>query len=201
MDEENVQQAADSGLVDDILATPELVTPPATPDAHRAVIQSVSLERFDNEKQSVAIKIVLQSLDNASVEETYSIFLPKMFAENIAVDPNTLPEEEGNNQRFQYRIGISNTTKDATLQNLRALAYKAGRTTQGMAAPTNIEEYVEVHNALLSNLEVVFTRQPDTKAEDPRFRNRLRVNRIVGTDVVGNAKQLKKYVKRWEEAA
>lgn len=200
MNDETVQQET-SGLVDDVLATPELKSAPATPDAHHAVIQSVSLERFDNEKQSVAIKIALQSLNNAAVEEDYAIFLPKMFAENIKVDPTTLPEEEGNNQRQQYAIGIANSNQDATLQVLRTLAYKAGRSTQGMAAPTNIEEYVEILNALLSNLEVVFVRRADAKAEDPRFRNRLRVKGIYGTDVMSNPKSLKKYTKRWEEAA
>lgn len=200
MTEETIVSANEAaGLQDDILSTPELAAPKAEPDAHVGVINGVTIERFDNEKQSVALKFSLTSRNVPTLDQEYSLFLPKQFAENINVDPTTLPAEEGNNQKQQYAIGIANDTKDATLQVLRRIAYEQGRSLQGMQRPTNLEEFVDVLNALLSGVEVVFVRRPDKKADDPRFRNRLRVQGFYAPSVVNNPKMLKNYRKMWEE--
>jgi hypothetical protein len=193
-----MSEVATQELMNDILATPELETPPAEPDAHRGVIDAITFEKFDS--GSSAMKLHLTSLD-AAFSTDYLVFLPKAFVEDINVDPSTLPAEEGNNQRSQYTINIANSTKDAELQNLRAIAFEAGRSTEGMTKPTNIEEYVQLHNDLLAGVNVIFTRRPDLKAEDPKFRNRLRVKRILSEQVQFKAKSLKGYRKMWESAS
>jgi hypothetical protein len=189
----STEQAVD--LMNDVLATPELETPTPDPDAHRGVIDAITLERFDS--GSAAMKLHLTSLD-AAFSTDYLIFLPKAFVDDIKVDPNTLPAEEGNNQRSQYTINVANSTKDAELQNLRAIATEAGRSTEGMTAPTNIEEYVQLHNDLLAGVTVVFARKADVKAEDPKYRNRMRVKRIYAESVQYKPKALKAYRKMWE---
>lgn len=183
-------------LMQDVLDTPELTAPPAEPDAHRGTITNVSFETF--ESGSSAIKLELASQD-APFDTNYFVFLPKLFVENIAVDPTTLPEEDKNNQKQQYAINIANSTKDAELQRLRAIAAEQGRTTAGATRPTNITEYVELMAMLLNGVEIVFTRRPDAKAEDPRFKNRLRVTRIYPVSAINNAKTFKKYRKAWEQ--
>jgi hypothetical protein len=185
-------------LMNDVLATPELETPTPDPDAHRGVIDAITLERFDS--GSAAMKLHLTSLD-AAFSTDYLIFLPKAFVEDIKVDPRTLPAVEGNNQQSQYTINIANSTKDAELQNLRAIATEEGRSTEGFAAPTNIEEYVQLHNDLLAGVNVIFTRKADVKAEDPKYRNRMRVKRILPQSVQYKAKSLKSYRKMWESAS
>jgi hypothetical protein len=185
-------------LMNDVLATPELETPTPDPDAHRGVIDAITLERFDS--GSSAMKLHLTSLD-AAFSTDYLIFLPKAFVEDIKVDPRTLPAVEGNNQQSQYTINIANSTKDAELQNLRAIATEEGRSTEGFAAPTNIEEYVQLHNDLLAGVNVIFTRKADVKAEDPKYRNRMRVKRILPQSVQYKAKSLKSYRKMWESAS
>lgn len=201
MSEETIVSASEAaGLVDDILSTTELEAPRAVPEAHRGEINGVTVERFDNEKGTVALNVHLKSLDVPALDsENYRIFLPKGFADNIFVDPNTLPSEEGNDQRKQYSIGISNTDKTATIQELRRIAYEQNRSTQGLEPPTDIDSFAGVLSQLFTGVEVIFTRRPDTKAEDPRFRNKLRVTSILNPNVRHNPKALKKYVKMWEQ--
>lgn len=201
MSEETIVSANEAaGLQDDVLSTTELAAPKAEPDAHRAVINGVTLERYDNEKESVAMKFSVTSTDVPTLDQEYSLFLPKMFVENIHVDPNQLPSEEGNNQKFQYTLGIANDTKDATLQQLRRIAYEQGRSVaQGTPTPTTIEEYTELFNNLLTGINVVFTRRTDKKADDPRFRNRLKVSNFYSPTIVNSAKSLKNYRKMWLE--
>lgn len=179
----------------DVLATPELETPPAEPEAHQGRIEAVTLERF--ESGATAFKINLSSA-NAPLEDHMLVFLPKGFVENISVNPKELPEEDGNKQQTQYRIAVANSTKDATMQSLREIAFKQGRTLEGAVKPTDIEEYAQLHNSLLAGVEVVFTRNPDAKNDDPRFKNRLRVTRVMDIAVINKPKSLKKFRKCWE---
>ncbi len=202
---EDVMERAEQQFVSDVLDTPELETPPATPDAHRAVIDAVTLERADS--GATAIRLALRSLD-AGFETDYSIWLPKSFVDDVNLDPATLSEGEFNpltgkiegNERQQYRINVANSTKDAELQRLRAIAYESGRTLPpGSKKPANINEYVELLAHLLTGLEVIFIRRPDSKADDPRYRNRLRVKGIRSLADTNKGKAFKGYVKAWEQ--
>lgn len=185
---------------DDVFATSELPVPPAIPDAHQCVINGVTLETF--ESGATAIKIALASLNVPTLDTEMLIFLPKGFVEDIYVDAHTLPEEEGNKQQTSYRIGIANGDKNATLQQLRDIAYKAGRTPAAVGAvrARNLEEFVDNHNKLLTGVQAVFFRRADDgENADPRFKNRLRVKGILPPDSAYNPKQLKRYVKMWEQ--
>ncbi len=194
-----------------VLDTPEIKQPARPNDAHRGRIESVVLTD-PNDNGNRAIHITLTSLDTGQTDET-DIWLPKDFVENINIDPETLPTGEKDpvtgevieaNQRGSYGMGIANSDKDATLQTLRILAAKVGQALPPDAKnPTNIEEYVDLHGELLTGLELVYTRTRPSKkrqAENPQFRNVLRINRffpIEGT--VGNPKVLRKYVKAWDQ--
>jgi hypothetical protein len=185
--------------VDDIFAVNPLPVPPAIPDAHRGVINDVAAEHYDNAKGTVSFIVSLTSLDVPSLETKYEIFLPKMFAENIKVDPNTLPDEPGNKQRTVYRMHVASADGRATLQKLRKLAADAGRTAYGVGITqpaANIDEYAENMSKLLTGLEVVFFRSPD---DNPDYANRLRVKGIMPIDTVYKTKFLKKYQKAWQQ--
>lgn len=188
-------------MEEDVLSTPELAVPPAQPDAHQGRILGVELVEFDS--GSSGIKINLQSLDVPSLETNMMVFLPAMFVEDITVDPETLPDEKGNNQKFSYQRGISNKKKDATLQVLRRIAHddydrtpaSVGITTK----PTTVEEFVATLNTLLTDVELVFARRPE-KNDDPAYDGQLRVKNFFSKTVVGNPKYLKRYRKAWETA-
>jgi hypothetical protein len=185
---------------DDIFPANPLPVPPAIPDAHRATIISVEARHYDNEKGTVSIVVHLTSLDVPSLQTEFEIFLPKLFAENIKIDPNTLPDELGNKQRTVYRMRVASADGRSTLQKLRKLAEEAGRTiySVGITRPSsNIDEYAENHSKLLTGLEVVFYREPD---KDGEFTHRLRVRGIMPIDTVSKPKLLKKYQKAWESA-
>lgn len=186
------------GLVDDILSTPTLKLPPTVPEAHQGTVEGVTFEEF--ESGSCAIQFALASQNVPTVTDRVSLFIPKMFAEDIHVDPTALPADSANknNQQQQYAIGIANEDGTATLQELRRIAYEQGNTTEGLEAPKTIEEFVGVLSHLLTGVSVVFTRRPNTKAEDPRFRNRLQGSAIMSPNVANNPKALKKYTKMWE---
>jgi len=193
------ETTAGTGLVDDILSTPTLKLPPATPEAHQGKIDGVTSETFDS--GAVAIQFAVTSSNVPTVSDKISLFVPKAFAEDIHIDPTTLPtnDENGKNQQQNYAIGIANTDHTATLEELRRIAYEQGRTTEGLEAPQTFDDFVSVLNHLLVGVDVVFTRRPNTKAEDPRFRNRLQGSAILNPNVVNNPKALKKYTKLWEQ--
>lgn len=187
------------GLQQDILSTPTLALPPTPSEVHQGKVDGVTYEEF--ESGASAIKFALSSDNVSGVTDELALFLPKGFAEDIHVNPADLPtgDAEGKgNQQQQYSIGIANTDGTATLQELRKIAYGQGRTLEGQNAPTNIEEFVGVLNDLLTGINVVFTRRPNKKAEDPRFRNRLRAGGIMDPATANNPKMFKKYVKMWE---
>ena len=186
-----------NGLVEDVLSTPTLTLPPTPAEAHQGKIDGVTFDQFDS--GASALTFAVSSTNVPSVTDTIRVFLPKGFAEDIHVDPSTLPAEEKNNQQQQYAIGVANSDGTATLQEVRRIAYEQGRTTEGIDAPTTIEEFATVLNHLLVGVDIVFTRRPNTKAEDPRFRNRLQGGSILNPNVVNNPKMLKKFVKLWEQ--
>jgi hypothetical protein len=184
---------------DDVFSTNPLPVPPAIPDAHRATITSVEAKHYDNDKETVSFVVNLRSLDIPTLDAKFEIFLPKLFAENIKVDPNTLPDELGNKQRTVYRMHVASEDGRATMQKLRTLAELGGRTIHNVGIArrsTNIDEYAENHSKMLTGLEVVFYRAPD-KSGDPVFSNRLRVKGILSFDVADKPKQLRNYKKMW----
>lgn len=190
-----------------VLDTPEIKQPTPKPQAHRGRIEAVTLTE-PSENGNRAIKFSLTSIDTGR-EDEQNVWLPKDFVEDITIDPETLSTGEKDpttgevieaNQRGSYAMGIANSDKTATLQALRIIAAQVGRVLPpDSKTPTNIEEYVELHGELLTGLEVVYTLTPNRKAEDPRFRNILRVSRFMSIeDTVGNPKVLKKYLKAWD---
>jgi hypothetical protein len=188
---------------DYVFPTTPLPIPPAIPDAHRATITSVEARHYENEKGTVALVVHLTSLDVPTLDTEYQIFVPKLFAENIKVDPTTLPDEVDNKQRTVYRMSIASEDGTAKLQKLRKLAADAGRTIDGVgiARPSaNIDEYAENHSKLLMGLQVVFYRDADKRDENSEFANRLRVKGILSIEDVMLGKKerfLKKYKKMW----
>lgn len=189
---------AEAGVDEDVLASTEVEVPPEEPEAHRGTILGVA--SHVSERGSTSFRVSLQSVDTGRTDEM-DVWLPRLFVENIHVDPATLPNEEGNRQHTSYSIGVSNSKKDATIQSLRAIAAKAGRKPQG-AKPTTLAEYVQAHNDLLSGLEVVYTRTPDRPKEgdDPKFAGRLRAKRVLSQDDAFKPKALRKYRRMWEAA-
>ena len=177
-------------------STPMEVEAP-TPQAHRGTVEGLSLETFDS--GATAIKFALKSVDTGADHE-YTLFLPLDFVADIHLDPTDLPSEKGNNQKMSYTIGISNSDQTATMQELRTFAAAQNRTLpEDVEAPTNISEWSDLHAAIFTGIELVYLLRPDTKADEPAFRNRLRVTGFRSIDVVGNPKMLKKYRRMWEE--
>ena len=80
---------------DDFFQTPELVVPASAPDAHRAVVTSVTSKVLNNDKQTCVISINLRSLDLPTLETSLDIFVPKGYEEGIALgaafNPSELP--------------------------------------------------------------------------------------------------------------
>jgi len=182
----------------DGLDTPELVVPPPEQDAHRGRINGVEVENYDT--GSSAIVISLQSID-AGFEEKMKIFPPKSFVEDVNVDPNTLDDVPAagkkQSERQRYAQVVSNSDKNAELQRLRSIATGQGRRYSG-PRPSTFAEYVAALNSVLLGCSVVFTRQPDTKAEGT-FKNRLRVNGVYDeSTIINDPKALKKYRKAWQ---
>lgn len=184
----------------DFFATSELAVPPATPDVHFGTIEAVYLKTIENEDWPAQFVVKVKSSSDTTVEDDYSMVLPKGFYDNVQVDATTLPEKA----QTSYRISIANSDQTANLQELRKLAKEGGRTSQTVEGliknPTTIEEFVQNHAMLLNGLEIAFYRNVDKKAE-PRFKNKLRVQGIISREAAANPKAFKKggYVKVFEQ--
>lgn len=194
----------------DVLDTPELKAPAQVADKHRARVTSFKYEVLQNKetgKQTPVFRLNLHSLDR-EFDTQYSMWVPRGFAADIHVDPNTLPEEEGNKQRTSYSISISNARKTADLQKLRQYAQEQGNFVtpdsveavlgEGRTAPSTIEEYAAILNKQLTGIEVVFYRKPQT-SDDPRYDGRLEVKGVTSIDVVNDPAKLKAYRAAWAE--
>lgn len=177
-----IDQEEQMVATDDVFDTGSLPVPPADPDAHIGTIEGVTKETFDS--GAVAIQIALRATDTPGLDTQLRIFPPKMFVADIYVDKASLPEDEGNNQRFQYRTSIANDDKTATIQELLAIAKEAGRSSSslGLQRAEDFDHYVSNLTAMLTGLEVVFVRRP---GKDD-FKTRLEVRRIYGRSVLEN---------------
>lgn len=181
--------------------TPTVDSPIPPPDVHRGRINGVTLQVFDS--GATAIKVALTSLDRGFDTE-FPIFLPTLFANNIKVDPNTLPTGEVNpltgelkgDQHTQYARTVRNSKGTATLQVLANIGVKQGRKPTG--TPTDTASLTESLNTLLSGCEVVFTRSCDKNPQDPRYADVLRVRNVLDIGEMNNPKRFKNYKKAWE---
>lgn len=207
MDSEVLDQQTGAEAVD-VFETPEIAVPKTPPDAHRAVVTSVSGKHLSNDKQTAVISVNMTSRDVPTLETSLDIFVPKGFEENIALgskfDPTTLPDEEGNKQQTSFRMGIANSDKTATLQrlvfNTDSIARKAGRDPieLGLTRATNFDGYVENLNKMLSGVEVIFLRR-ERGGDDPAFSHQLQVRDVLPADTYEmNPKRFAKYVCAWE---
>lgn len=180
---------------EDVFDTGSLPVPSATPDAHDVEIQGVDSITFDS--GATAIQIHMKSL-NLPLDMTKRIFVPKMFVEDIYVDKTTLPEEQGNNQRFSYRSGVQNDDHTADLEVLRAIAAGQGVSAgeRGVTRPSTFAEYVDNHNKLLSGVRLIVVRRP---GKDD-FKNRLEVARFYAPEVKDNpGKKFTNVRLQWEQ--
>lgn len=201
------EQARQQFLANDVLATGALpAAPKRDPEAHRGYITGVSLHRND-QKGTFSMKIGFHSTGNGK-DSDYYLPLPRSFAANIAVDANTLstgtPDPlnpgklvPGSNERETYAMRIANSDGTGEAQRLRFIAAQNNRTLpQGMPAPTNIDEWVMVHNHLLANLPVIATFKADANPSEPQFANVLKLRGFFNErEVLANPKALKGYTR------
>jgi hypothetical protein len=196
-------------MTDSFFETPEISVPASSPDAHRAVITSVTTRHLNNDKQTAIISIGLTSRDVPTLETALDIFVPKGYEENIALgskfDASTLPEQEGDKQQTSFRLGIANSEKTAALQryvfNTNSIARRAGRDPIELGLnprAKTLDEYVDNINKMLQGVEVIFLRR-ERGGDDPAFKHQLNVRDIVSSDEFEtNPKRFKKYVLAWE---
>lgn len=191
-DETVVDQAVEQ---DDVFFTGSIPVPPAESDAHLGTIESVSKNVFDS--GATCIEIALKASDVPGLDTQKRLFMPKNFVADINCDKASLPESEGNNQKFQYRTSIANDDGTAEIQELLKIAKDNGRTPAalGLTKATDFDTYVANLSAMLTGLEVVFVR----RAGKGEFKNRLEVRRIYGRSVLDNpGKKFKGVRLGWE---
>jgi hypothetical protein len=188
----------ETNFIESVLDAGEVEVPPRQSQAHEGEITGVSI--FEADSGAVAIQIDLTSL-NTGAEDRFLAFVPELFVDNFLetiANPNTLPEEEGNNQRFSYRQNISNRDKSATMQVLTQIALNQGRgaVLEGVGKPQSFEEYVDIANKLLSGTQVIY-RKRETKRDGRKFFGVT--NYFSGPEEKNNPRAFKRgYVKMWE---
>lgn len=193
---------------DDFFSTPVIEVPKTQPDAHRAIINSVTLRKLNNDKQTAIISIALTSKDIPTLDQSYDIFIPKGFEEGVGLgskfDPSTLPEEPGNKQQTSFRMGIANSDKTANLQKLvfnpDSVARKAGRDPRELGLnpkPKDMFEYTDNISKMLTGLEVIFVRR-ERGGDDPAFAHQLQIRDLMSADEYElNPKRFKNYQLAW----
>ncbi len=208
--------------LDDVFDTPMLEVPATAPEVHRGTVTGVTLRRLNNEKQTSIISIGLVSRDVPTLEKSMDIFVPKLWEESIAdlsgFKASELPSEKGNNQKFSYQAGISNSDRTARLQRYvfnkettatnskgkefqvkDSIARAAGRNPieLGLTKPTTLEEYTENVNKMLQGLDVLFTMK-ERGGDDPAFSHQLNVQDLFSPDEYElNPKKFKSYAPAW----
>ena len=207
MTEEALEQV---GAGEDFFETPEISVPASPPDAHRAVVTSVTSKTLNNDKQTAVISINLTSRDVPTLETSLDIFVPKGYEESfgsgVKFSPADLPEEEGNKQQTSFRLGIANSDKTASLQryvfNPDSVARKSGRDPVELELvknPSTFEEYVSNLNKMLQGVECIFLRR-ERGGDDPAFKHQLSVRDIVSSDEFEtNPKRFRKYQLAWSQ--
>jgi hypothetical protein len=198
------EAAVVDGAEDFFTSTPEFVVPPAIPEAHRAVIDSVTTTTLNNEKQSTKISINVTSRDVPTVSRSLDLWVPKAYLEVIGAktfDPSVLPE----NLATSYKIGFSNSDKSATLQELvfnpNSVARTSGRDPQTLGVkpvkPGDLETYVENLNKLLQGLEVIVLMKE--RGGEPPYNHTMEIKRILHADAYETSpKRFKGFRPMWE---
>jgi len=195
---------------DDFFSVPELVVPPSPPEAHRAVITSVTTTTLNNEKQSTKISINLTSRDVPTVDRSLDIWVPKPYLAVIGsptFDPSTL--ERG--QQISFKMSFSNSDKNALLQKLvfnpDSLARQAGRDPIQLGlkktTPGDLGTFVENLNAMLQGLEVAVIMAE--RGGEPPYNHTMEIRQILPLEEIETKpKKFEKYrgqdiVKQWEQ--
>lgn len=205
------EQARRDFLAQDSLSTGTLpAAPKRDPEAHRGYIKGVSLHKNET-KGTFSMKIEAHSEANGK-DYDYYLPLPIAFARDINVDANTLsmgsPDPQnptkmlpGTNQRETYAIRIANSDGTGEAQRLRFIARQEGKALPAdMPGPANIEDWVMVHNYLLTHVRVVFTLKADANPSEPQFANVLKLRGFFREqDILTQPKALKGYIRAWEQ--
>jgi len=204
------EQARRDFLATDSLSTGALpAAPKRDPEAHRGYIKGISLHK-NEQKGTFSMKIEAHSEANGK-DYDYYLPLPSAFARDITVDANALPTGTpdpqnpskmlpGSNQRETYAIRIANSDGTGEAQRLRLIAWLEGkRFPTDMPAPANIEDWVMMHNYLLTHTRVVFTLKADANPSEPQFANVLKLRGFFREqDILTNPKAMKGYIRTWE---
>lgn len=208
----------------DVLDTPALALPPATPDIHEGTI--VSVIPVTSEKTGNTYGTITVQSKNTGQTFDMGFFPPQAWFDPAnwtggKFDPATLSDDpppgkkESPKVRYAKSVASSQaaftedgtpittiTGKEAPLQLLRKLAAQDGLTLDsGVTPPTSGEEYINIVNALVAGrLEILFTRKPE-KNDDPAFDGRLKVNQIYSKSILTEAnfeKRFSGFRKAWE---
>lgn len=168
--------------------TPELAPPSRQADAHRVQVAGVTL--LVRESGDSIYRIALVSQDTGATIND-DLWLPRGYAENVKVDPTSLPESENfaENQRGKYASTIHNSKNTATLDRYFSYAYAQGHTDfSSYQAATDANSVAEALNEILSGTDLIIVRKPQKKNPDflniasradiseeanPKFLNRL----------------------------
>jgi hypothetical protein len=195
----NTYEDIETGTDLDFFQTPELEVPPSQPEAHRATVTAVTSGTINDSWTKITVGLV--SRDVPTVDQKFEILLPKGYTDSIgsgkAFDPKTLPA----NAQKSYSIGVANSDKNATLQELIKLAADAGRNPVelGLSRPTDFESYAEGLGKMLVGLEVIMLLRE--KGGEPPFNHQLIAKRIVSADSYEKSPKLfKKYQLAWENS-
>lgn len=195
---------------DNFFDTPELAVPASEPQAHRAVITSVTLKTISTHDDWPVIEIGVTSRDVPTFEDRLGIFIPADFdvALGSKFDPSTLPEGDGfwAQQQTMFRRNVANSEKTALLQQLvfnkDSVAQRAGRDPRELGInprPATLEEYTDNLNKMLQGVEVIIKLR-ERGGDDPAFKHQLQVKAIVSADDYElNPKAYKKYQLAWEQ--
>jgi len=198
----------------DFFATPSLEVVATPPEAHRAVITSVTLNRISSREDWPVIEINLTSRDVPTLEQRYSVFLPKAFddaavAAGKKFDPKTLPElangDFWSKQQTMFTRNVANSDATAALQKLvfnsDSVSRHAGKdpVAEGLVRATTVEEYVGNIAKMLNGVECIMLLR-ERGGDDPAFKHQLQVKDILASDEFErNPKRFAKYVVKWEQ--
>jgi hypothetical protein len=208
-----IEETVDTVETNDFFDTPQLEVAATEPEAHRAVITAVTLNKISSREDWPVIEINLTSRDVPTLEQRYSIFLPKAFDDTAVAagrkfDPKSLPEDANGDfwskQQTMFTRNVANSDSTAALQklvfNTDSVARHAGKdpVQEGLVRPTTVEEYASNISKMLTGVECIMLLR-ERGGDDPAFKHQLQVKDILSADEAeNNPKRLKKYTLKWE---
>lgn len=205
-----VEEMTETEANESFFETPIIEVPPSVPQAHRAVITAVNLKTIATRDDAPVIEVAIVSRDIATLEDKIGIFIPKAYAENIALgskfDVSSLSEgaDFWSQMQTMFRRNVANSDKTATLQKLvfnpDSVARKAERDPVELGLnprPKTLEEYVENISKMLVGVECI-VKFRERGGDDPAFQHQLQAKEILpATDYETNSKAYKKYQIAW----